>query len=790
MRKKSPMKYLIIHGHFYQPPREDPWTGLVDHQPSALPYHDWNERITRECYAANTASRVLGSEGRIEDIVDNYRYLSFNFGPTLLSWMKINTPNIYHKIISADRESRKRNLGHGNALAQVYNHTILPLATPRDQATQIFWGKEDFIHHYGREPEGMWLAETAINNSVIDELIRHNIRFVVLSPWQADALKNPDTGEWINLGENPAPSDRPFLIKRESGSLAVFFYHPDLASGISFNHYLHNADSLMDRIESILHEPDRSGMVNVATDGEIYGHHEPFGDMCLAALFNKMERKPELTITNYGHFLELYPPTEEVRLKGGEDGKGTSWSCFHGVSRWYKDCGCSTGGPENWNQEWRTPLREAFDFLNQHLWPAYDKEMKRLTNTPPDEIRNRFIDVLSGKSERDDFFQQMVPVPQSKNDEESTKLRFFRLLEGQKYGQFMYTSCGWFFSELSGIEPVQNMKYAARALELYEPFLEPEVGKLFQEKLKDAISNLPEQGNGHRIFLRYAIQDSRLHQKIAGMFLTLNGLEIPMEKYGHFINRGITLFADSSGDKGRINTRNGELALFNRELGTTHTVQFSMSDPFDSLFPDIHLMDGDKPFLFKMEHIPLKIREKIGERHHHLLKKSGLEWLMKLSRTGPDSSMTGQLLATLPRSILTETTSLYHLFSVSGILIDLPVTRNREEIIQMVRILDTELPILNQYGWGSHKDLINRTMQDLVYRLTERWIDKRDQDFFPLIMEIVKLCHANGLDPIKPQLQDTVFEILTERKNSGITDELLELAGHLNFNTTIFSRPK
>jgi alpha-amylase/alpha-mannosidase (GH57 family) len=777
------MKYLIIHGHFYQPPREDPWTGLVDHQPSALPYHDWNERITRECYAANTASRVLGSEGRIEDIINNYRFISFNFGPTLMSWLKNNSPNIYKKIISADKESRTRNLGHGNALAQVYNHMILPLAVQEDIKTQILWGKADFVSHFGRDPEGMWLSETAISEPVIDELIRQKIRYVVLSPWQAEAILDTKTGSWTELNDKPAPCDRAFLIKRKEGTLSVFFYHPDLAAGISFNHFLHNADDLLYRIKEIFKDTEHGCLVNVATDGEIYGHHEPFGDMCLAALIKKIEKDPWLTVTNYSHFLDLFPAEEEVRLRKGEEGLGTSWSCFHGVSRWYKDCGCNTGSAPGWNQQWRTPLRESLNLLRRELWSTFTRETAKLSSLTPEVIRNRFIEVLTGKTDRDTFAAAVL----SKNTSDN-RSRLSRLLEGQKYAQFMFTSCGWFFSELSGIEPVQNLKYAAKALDIYRPLLPYEVEKPFINLLRQAESNIKEQGNGAAVFTRYAIPDPRLHHKMGGMFLTLNGLEMPLKNFGTFCNRGITFFS-SDGETEGVPERRGEVTLFDIELQEESIIRFEIEEPDESLFPRIRLFEGERPFLFQMEHIPLRIRERLADHRHHLLKKSGLDMLLKMVQSGSDTSKLASLTSALPRCAMTETAALFLHFSVTGTLLRMMETRETAEIIPLMEGLEEKLPVLMKYGWGCQKETMDNASRNIVYQLLEKFIAHPENELFQQLKKLIKLFHDNGLDPIKPQLQDIVFDELVEKKGSKGRKELLELSEYLNFNTAIFSRP-
>ncbi|RKX77399.1 MAG: glycoside hydrolase [Spirochaetes bacterium] len=522
--------YLIIHGHFYQPPREDPWTGKVPFQSSAYPFHDWNMRITKECYGANTASRILNPDGNIGDMVNNYEYLSFNFGPTLFSWLKENAPNVYRRIIEADNRSRDKNNGHGNAIAQAYNHTILPLSSIRDVKTQIIWGLKDFKFHFGRDAEGIWLPETAINERVVDILIEEGVKFVILSPWQAQAYRIEGKEEWMLLEDNPIYSNRVYKIKRGSGELAVFFYNHILAQGISFDHYLRNAETLYEKILGFYKKEDKKNLISVATDGEVYGHHEPFGDMCLAALTGIVERDEKLQFTNYANYLQLFPPEREVKLKTGEDDLGTSWSCVHGVSRWYKNCGCSTGGKEGWTQEWRTPLRRSFEELSQRLKEIYLKEIKSLTSLEPEEVRNTYISVITGEIKRDDFAEEIIDKKQTIPDNDRKKL--FYLLEGQKYGMYMFTSCGWFFAELSGLEPVQNIKYAVKAIQLYTPFAEYDLLEPFLKQLEEAKSNIPDEKNGRVIAIKRVLPIVKKLDYPAAIFIILECIEAGSRSFG------------------------------------------------------------------------------------------------------------------------------------------------------------------------------------------------------------------------------------------------------------------
>ena len=526
---------LIIHGHFYQPPRENPDTGVVPRQPSAAPFRDWNARITRECYGANAASRYLNGTGRILDILNNYESISFNFGPTLLNWLEENARSVYRAIIEADKASRKKNNGHGNALAQSYNHTILPLDPPEVRKIQIAWGIADFERHFGRTPEGMWLPETAVNLETAEAAAEAGIRFIILSPWQAEAFRHGK--KWKHLGKEPAPSNRPFRLHGIGKDLAVFFYNHSLAEGISFQHFLKDAESLYTRLKEFMDPEKSSHLIHTATDGEVYGHHEPFGDMCLAALVKRVHGRDDFELTNYAAYLDEFPPVEEVRLKPGEKDKGTSWSCAHGVSRWYKDCGCSTGGAEGWSQAWRGPLRKAFSFLYEEAKRIYPERIGEFTRADPAEILERYGTEEWSAPAKLDFAKPYLD--QNGRLKRADLVRFFRLLEGQRYAMYMFTSCGWFFSEISGIEPVQNMKYAYEVIKLYTPFFDDprEVMDTFSGILENAPSNVDTYENGAEIFEREVTRVSHPPEYAAGLLAIeefAGADKIASKLYGHY----------------------------------------------------------------------------------------------------------------------------------------------------------------------------------------------------------------------------------------------------------------
>lgn len=496
----SNKNFLTIHGHFYQPPRENPWLESIELQDSALPCHDWNERVNNECYNPNSASKIVDNRNRILDIVNNYERISFNFGPTLLSWMEEHAPHAYDRIIKADIKSVLEHDGHGNAIAQVYNHMIMPLANEHDKITQVKWGIRDFFYRFGHQPEGMWLAETAVDDDTLRVLVENGIKFTVLSPYQAQRIKRiPDSNwqdvSWGNI--DPARSYRYYIKSAPGKYIDLFFYDGAISKSVAFDELLKDGNKFIKRLkEGISPSRDFNQLVNIATDGESYGHHTKFGDMALAYVLKIRAEDEGFTLTNYGEFLDKFRSDWEVDIK-----QASSWSCFHGVGRWKEDCGCSTGGHPGWNQKWRKPLREALDYLRDELSIIFEKEGQKYFKEDPWTVRNRYIDVILDRTERAiKHFQDENFLPELSDEE---KVNGMELLEIQRQAMLMYTSCGWFFSEISGIETTQIMKYAARAMQLAENFTTKDLESKFLDILSNAQSNFKEYGNGKDIYERF-----------------------------------------------------------------------------------------------------------------------------------------------------------------------------------------------------------------------------------------------------------------------------------------------
>jgi len=511
-------RLACFHGHFYQPPRENPWLEAVEVEDSAAPYHDWNARITAECYAANAQSRLLGRDGRVTDVASNYEDISFDFGPTLLSWLEAADPATYAAIIDADRRSVEARGGHGNALAHVYNHVILPLASSRDRVTQIRWGIADFIHRFGRRPEGMWLPETAVDLETLGALVDHGIAFTVLAPHQASAVRPMgDETPWEERnGADPDPT-QPYACRLPDGrSIVLFFYDGPISRGIAFEGLLGDGAALARRVVSAFVENrERDQLVHVATDGESYGHHHRFGDMALGFAARALPDEHDVELTNYGEFLASNPPTREVHLA-----ERTSWSCAHGVGRWSEDCGCRFS-PET-SQGWRAPLRAALDWLAEEVDRLYEARASEVLRDPW-EARDRYIDVLLDRwgPETVERFLDEHGAPGLDHFGRTAALS---LLEMERHRMLMYTSCGWFFDDPGGLETVQILKYAARALQLATAAGGERLEPRFEEHLAKLESNDESKGDGTRIYrelAKPAIVDLRrvvAHHAITSLF--------------------------------------------------------------------------------------------------------------------------------------------------------------------------------------------------------------------------------------------------------------------------------
>jgi hypothetical protein len=524
-------KWVCIHGHFYQPPRENPWLEAVEPQPSAHPYRDWNERITAECYRPNAAARVVDNDNLITQIVDNYQRMSWNVGPTLMSWLAGHAPDVHDALVAADRASAVRFGGHGSAMAQAYNHMIMPLASARDRATQVRWGIADFVHRFGRAPEGMWLPECAVDTPSLEALAAEGIVFAVLAPHQAKAWRPPG-GAWRTAA---IETGRAYRCALPSGrSIDLFFYDGATAQAVAFERLLADGHQIIARMtHRDLVEGGGPTLCHIATDGETYGHHHRYGDMALAWALRQVEQGWNGTrLTNYAELRARVPATWEVMLA-----EHTSWSCAHGTARWREDCGCNSGGNPGWNQKWRRPLRDAFDWLRDQAAAALDN-VGRLVFRDPWAARDAYVAVLLDRTPagRDRF----LAAHASHALDAEERVRALSLMEMARHAMLMYTSCGWFFDDLSGIETVQCMQYAARAAELLEDVgggpVEPEL----VDRLSAATSNLADHGDGRRVWARH-VQPARIDSPKVCAHVAVHALVEPdavnsVDVYGYHVD--------------------------------------------------------------------------------------------------------------------------------------------------------------------------------------------------------------------------------------------------------------
>jgi alpha-amylase/alpha-mannosidase (GH57 family) len=590
-------RYICIHGHFYQPPRENPWLEAIEIQDSAHPYHDWNERVTSECYAPNSASRIRGDKGRITDIVSNYASISFNFGPTLLSWMETSAPELYQAVLDADRQGMAWRSGHGNAIAQCYNHLIMPLANSRDKLTQVVWGIRDFEHRFGRFPEGMWLPETAVDPETLDILAAQGIKFTILAPRQAARIRRIGTEKWQDVRGSRIDPTRAYLCILPSGRrITVFFYDGPISQAVAFEKLLNSGEDFAGRLVTGFSDSRQwPQILNIATDGETYGHHHRFGDMALANALGYIEKRVQAALTNYGEYLSRYPPAYEVEVLGN-----SSWSCYHGIERWRGDCGCSTGGHPGWNQRWRAPLREALDWLRDRMLPAFgDKAGEYLRD--PWKARDEYIDVILDRSEESvEAFLAGHALKELNSDEKVTVLK---LLENQRHAMLMYTSCGWFFDDISGIETVQVIQYAGRAIQLAEGLFGTELEGGFLERLAGAKSNVAEEKDGMQIYVN-TVRPVMINVTKVGVHYAVSSL---FEEYADKTSiYSYEVFRDEyqRREAGKMKIAVGKISVSSRITRETETLSFCVFHlGGHAVYCGARAFQGDDPYLSMKEEL-------------------------------------------------------------------------------------------------------------------------------------------------------------------------------------------
>jgi alpha-amylase/alpha-mannosidase (GH57 family) len=588
-------RYICIHGHFYQPPRENAWLEFVELQDSAYPFHDWNERITAECYAPNGMSRILAGDRTIKKITNNYAHISFNFGPTLLAWLAEIEPETYRSILEADKESRQRFSGHGSAMAQGYNHTILPLSNSRDKETQVLWGITDFEFRFGRKPEGMWLPETAVDLEVLDILARNGIRFTILSPYQAKRTRRMRARAWRDADGGKIDPSMPYEVRLPSGNrITVFFYDAPISQGIAFERLLEKGEHFAGRLLSAFSDARTwPQIVHIATDGETYGHHHRHGEMALSYAIEQIESSDQAKLTNYGEYIERHPPTHEAEIW-----ERSAWSCAHGVERWNSNCGCNSGGHPEWNQEWRAPLRQALDWLRDTVAPRFEERGREIFRDPW-RARNAYIRVILNRwpDNVDKFFAEHA----TRQLNEDERILALKLMEMQRHAMLMYTSCGWFFDDLSGIETTQIIQYAARTLQLYEEIFAESIETMFLDRLSLAKSNIPENQDGRVIYEKF-VRPAMIDRKKVAAHYALRSLFEPYPEESKVYCYKVQLEDFQSSDAGRSKL------VVGRARVTSEITQESAVYSFGALHMADHMMNGG-------------VREYRGEEEYNTLKQ-------------------------------------------------------------------------------------------------------------------------------------------------------------------------
>jgi alpha-amylase/alpha-mannosidase (GH57 family) len=795
---------LIIHGHFYQPPRENPWTESVDREPGARPFHDWNERIYQECYRPNGYARIIDGYGRIERIVNNYASISYNFGPTLLSWLEREHPRTYARVLEADRESATRRGGHGNAIAQGYNHSILPLCNERDRRTQVRWGLRDFQYRFGREAESMWLPETACDDLTLGALIDEGLRYVILSPHQAARVRLLKEGEWTSVNDGEIDTTRSYKYFHRDGtgrSIAVFFYEGSIAKGIAFDGALASSQGLVDRFERAANGRAAS-CVNVATDGETYGHHFHWGDRTLSYALEVEAPMRGFRITNYGEFLDDCPPEMEVEIKLGPEGFGTAWSCAHGVGRWSRDCGCQTGAQEGWNQAWRGPLRASLDMLRDEAAIAFEATAGELF-ADPWASRDDYIELIVDRhAARDGFLRRQG----GRGLSASQKTRALTFLEMQRSAMTMYTSCGWFFADISGIEAQQVLKYAGRVLDFMKELGLPSPEARFLEILSEARSNIPRHGTGADIYRRF-VEAARVTPERVAAHLGMSSLVDETAAEGETASYLYRRKDFQKQQHGRLTLSTEHLELEARATGTLYdyavaSMYFGDVDFYCVLraFPGAQRFGEAVASLwaqFRAASVPSFLRlaqEQFGPTEY------GLEHLLPAGRERTSEILFGQMVERFSEEYeFLYKTNRRNIEMLQGAGFELPTElraaaeftigrRFEEEIRKHAQSQDASayrkaLEIANevaQHGYRIDRNGVRRTFEEMIVRTVLSALAAPSTENVQTPLVLVKLARKLKLEANLEKAQEAVYEALSSGAVAAPAHEALhELASVL-----------
>lgn len=788
-------KYVIIHGHFYQPPRENAWLDQIEIQESAAPYHDWNEKITQECYGPNGVSRILNEEKQIVDIVNNYARMSFNFGPTLLSWLEQKSPKVYACILAADVLSQQLFGGHGSAIAQVYNHLIMPLATRADKETQVKWGIYDFEKRFGRKPKGMWLAETAVDTETLEVLAENEIDFTILAPNQCKAIRKIGAKDWANNLD----TRRPYLCKLPSGkSIHLFFYDGDRSQGVAFKGFLNNGRFFAEQLLSGFDpKATETQLVHIATDGESYGHHHSNGDMALAYCTHYISQNNKAIITNYSQFLALEETTYEAQIHDN-----SSWSCIHGVERWRSNCGCETGGQPGWNQEWRVGLRHAIDWLRAAFDELFVEGIKPY-HPDPWALRNNYISLFTDRSAENVvlFFEQNF----GQQFDAGTTTHIIRMLEMQRNSLYMQTSCGWFFTELTGIETVQILQYANRGIQLAEEESDTKLEGAFLNILATAKSNLVEHGTGADIYKKW-VSTKRLSLTQVGMHYAVSALfeedsrEITVLNY---VCESLKLYRKEAGTymlvtgATRVRSRvTGSKKFFHYAilyLGNHHIIGSTATqlteEAFESIVAQIETSFERGNIAQCIDIIKWNFTDR-SFSFFNLFRDEQLKLLALVTRDYEKNALTSY------EQIYESSYSLLNFMRSENLLIPNMMKRNLETVFQYkLEELFAEngtrftLTRFKRYAaeilkWNAHLDserVLYFASKFLSQRISQFILAENHAQWFDEIYEILETLYSINLRPRINEMQDFVFTHIKENNlDLAVKPKVLRLAELLN----------
>ncbi|MDT7602756.1 MAG: hypothetical protein QOF61_753 [Acidobacteriota bacterium] len=797
---------LIVHGHFYQPPRENPWTNSVERQPGARPFDDWNERIHFECYRPNAFARVIDPHGRVERIVNNYAHINFNFGATLFNWLERRHPETYARVIEADRASVSSRHGHGNAIAQGYHHSILPLCNERDRRTEIRWGVADFRQRFGRAPESLWLPETACDDATLGALIDKGLAYVILSPFQAARVRPLGAQVWESVMDGLIDTGVPYRYFHRDGSgrsIVIFFYDGQLAKSVAFDGVLASSHLLVERFERAA---ARGGLVNMATDGETYGHHFKFGDRCLAYALEVEAPARGFRVTNYGEFLEGHAPAWEVEIRHDFEGEGTSWSCAHGLGRWTRDCSCHASAPEGWNQRWRDPLRRALNFLRDESAMVFERQGTDLFRDPW-RARDDYIALLVGARTRAEFLGEHAA--RTLNDAEQT--RALTLLEMQRGALMMFTSCGWFFNDLSGIETVQVLRYAARVLDLLEELDAPVPRAQFLELLAAAESNVRAYGNGADIF-RAQVETSRVTPRRVAASLAISGLVATPDERGQSAGYDFTRANFDRRQHGRLALSTERLSL--ESMATGKRFDFSAASMH---FGDVDFycalreFAGEEQFAASAQKLREEFRASSLPRLLRLVREEfgpaeyGLEHLLPEGRLGIYEIVFGQMIERFTEQyefLYEENRRNIEMLHEAGF--ELPTELRAAAEFTVGRRFEVKLQGLERepshatlraavevadelarLGYRVDRARTRRLIEHLITRAVKDAVESPSVENLEAAFDLIRIAHTLGLEADVERAQEIAYEAV--RRNEA-RDTIRGLGLMLGLSPEMFAR--